>query len=314
MTSPAEIVDALDGILYGDLFDCAPTLDEATRFSRLPITQDQLKTWLELPAVKSIVRHHDGFYCLTGRDEIVGLRMESLERARRLRKRASTIARCLQYVPFVRGVVLTGSVAVNDADKHADIDFLIIVAKRRLSSAFLLLGSFSRLTSLHVFCPNYYLSETHLEIRQRNQYVARELAQAEAMAGAGVNLHEANRWVDEYLPNARSAPTMVGSLLGGAALQWICECPFRGWLGDRLDRMLAPVSLSRLKAHHGARCEAVPEKVLQAFQDDIELRFHSAPQLRCVVERYEQLRKRTRASLDAAWHERTSAHCEGTIP
>ena len=136
MTSPAEIVDALDGILYGDLFDCAPTLDEATRFSRLPITQDQLKAWLELPAVKSIVRHHDGFYFLTGRDEIVDLRMESLERARRFRKRASTVARCLQYVPFVRGVVLTGSVAVNDADEHADIDFLIIVAKRRLSLEF----------------------------------------------------------------------------------------------------------------------------------------------------------------------------------
>jgi len=314
MTSPAEIVEALDGILYGDLFDCALTLDEATRFSRLPITQDQLKAWLELPSVISIVNNRDGFYFLNGRDELVNLRIESLERAKRFRARASIIARYLQYVPFVRGIVLTGSLAANDADEHADIDFLIIVAQRRLSLAFVLLGSFSRLTLRRLCCPNYYLSETHLEITRRNEYVAHELAQADAMAGAGADLNRANRWVNEYLPNARLPQHMVGSLFGGAALQWILEYPFRGWLGDRLDRKLADVSLNRLKAHHGARSESVPEKVLQAFQNDIELRFHSTPQLQDVVERYEQLKERTAASLEAAWHHQVGANEKGSIP
>jgi hypothetical protein len=64
--------------------------------------------------------------------------------------------------------------------------------------------------------------------------------------------------------------------------------------------MLSRVSLNRLQAHHGARSEAVPEKVLRAFQNGIELRFHSAPRLQDVVERYQQLREKTLASLEAA--------------
>ena len=49
-------------------------------------------------------------------------------------------------VPFVRGVVLTGSAAAGSAGKKADADLLVIVARGRIATVFLLLGSLSRLT------------------------------------------------------------------------------------------------------------------------------------------------------------------------
>ena len=223
MSFPAQTVDAVDAVFYGDAFDCAVTLEEATRFSRAVITQDRLKYLLAHAPVSSIVSHRDGFYFMVGRDELVDVRRASMARATMLRKRANRIARWIQMVPFIRGIVLTGSVSVNDADKDADIDLLLIVARRRLSLGFFLLGSVSRVTARCFFCPNYYLSEDHLEIQRRDFYVAREITQASTLTGVGDAFIEANRWVGRFLPNFRLSTPNSRPLFGCAALQWILD-------------------------------------------------------------------------------------------
>jgi predicted nucleotidyltransferase len=79
--------------------------------------------------------------------------------------------------------LLTGSVAADDAEKDADVDILVIVAEGRIALAFLVLAPLSRVVSRRIFCPNYYLSQSHLSVPRHDRYVARELLQAQPVCG-----------------------------------------------------------------------------------------------------------------------------------
>src|SRR5437764_8605170 len=107
-----ERLDLIDGVVYADLFDCAATADEVWRYCRRRIGRDELFARLEADATLGAVIHHrDGLYCLRGRESLLGARVERRRRAQALRRRARRVARVLQYAPFVRGLLLTGSAA-----------------------------------------------------------------------------------------------------------------------------------------------------------------------------------------------------------
>src|SRR5205823_4190237 len=127
--------------------------------------------------LRELVRESNGIYCLAARSDLLAERPERRQRAHRLRRRARRVARVLRYVPFVRGLLLTGSTAADDAAEEADVDMLVIVAPRRLANVFVLLGSASRLLGRRLFCPNYYVSEDHLVMGPRTLYVAHEIVQ-----------------------------------------------------------------------------------------------------------------------------------------
>jgi len=191
----------IDAILYGDGFDCAVTLDELWRFARAPVAREELERRLRLdPVLRRIVVERGGLYCLAGREPILDLRRPRVDRARRLGGRARRVAAVLRHVPFVRGVVLTGSVAALDAPARADVDVLVVAARGRLATVFLVLGPASRLVR-RLFCPNYYLAEDRLRMADGDVYLAREIAQAQSLGGAGDGFRAANRWVADVFPN-----------------------------------------------------------------------------------------------------------------
>jgi hypothetical protein len=209
------------------------------------------------------------------------------------------VARFLQHCPFVRGVYLTGSVAADDADEAADVDMLIVVADGRLGLVFLILAPLSRLFSRDVFCPNYYVTESHLAMQRRDKYVARELAQSEPLAGESCRLMDSNGWVLDLLPNAPVRSRSVMPLPGGRLLQTLMEMPLRGAFGDRLDRSTRALVKRRLAAHHARYAEAVPAKVLERFEQGAELRFHGAPLVDSAMQRYAQRREALRRRLSS---------------
>ena len=284
-------LDLIDAVIYGDVFDCAVTLDELWRYSRIRITQAELLERLGRPPLRNIVSERDGFYFLRGREELASVRGARRRRAQLLKYRARRVARWLQYAPFVRGVMLTGSVAADDAKEDADVDVLAIVAERRLALAFVMLGSLSRMVSRKVFCPNYYLSQDHLALSRRDHYITRELAQAEPLAGNADDLLAANVWSMEQLPNAHRTSNPVKPIAGGARLQRLLEWAIRGKFGDACERKAHALVVARLSAHHASHGASVPEDVLERFERGVELRFHGAPVVNRSLERYEARRK-----------------------
>jgi predicted nucleotidyltransferase len=270
--APLSDLDAIDAVLYGDVFDCAVTLEEAWRYARVAVGRDELARRLH---DDPLVAGGDGLYCLAGREELLPCRPERIRNAARLERRARRVARVLRHFPFVRGLALTGSAAAGDAGTDDDVDLLVTVAEGRLGTAFVLLGSLSRLLGRRLFCPNYYVCEDRLGLGPANLYLARELAQARPLAGDGAALWRANSWLAETFPNAEPP---AGAGPNGSRLQGVVEALVDG----RVERWARRVARRRLRAHY---C-AVPADVEDAFAAGVALRFHGSGVAARTLERH----------------------------
>lgn len=294
MIATATSVDLLDAVIYGDVFDCAVTLDEIWRYGRTRVERDELRG--RLAAVAGVLRERDGMYCLRGREALLDARAERIARARALQRQALRVARVLRHAPFVRVLVLTGSVAADDAGPGADVDLLVVVARGRLATVFLALAPVSRLLGRRLFCPNYYVSEDHLDFAGTDVYVERELAQMQGLAGAVSELRQANSWLGSAFPNLEGCDRVVPSC--GGRLQRSLEAPFRGRLGDAVERRARRVATARLRAHYGRFGATVPAAVIESLDAEIGLRFHARLHEGRVGERYERRRSEVAALLD----------------
>lgn len=290
----------LDALVYADVFDCALTLDEFRRYARAPVEPEALCGLLrDDPAVAQLIVERDGLYCLYDRPELLERRPPRMARALVLQRRARRVARVISKLPFVRGVLLTGSAAAQDAGDDADVDLLIVVAPGRLGVAFVLLGSASRVFGRELFCPNYYVCEGHLGMTAGSLYFAREAQQARGLVGDGRLLFDANPWLADVFPNA-SAPAPVAQLTSGGRLQKAFEAPLRGRLGDRLERWARGVAASRLEAHYGSLGHEVPEEVAADLQAGRSLRFHRGRVDKLALGRHTARRAEVAALLAAA--------------
>jgi hypothetical protein len=148
------------------------------------------------------------------------------------------------------------------------------VTPGRLGTAFLLLGSTSRLLRRRLFCPNWYVRAGCLGHVRPSLYLAREFAQARTLVGDASALRESNPWLRDFFPNAVAPPTLGGGLRARTRLQRLCEAPLRGVLGQHLERFGRRVALARLRAHYRGLSQEVPAEVAKGFEDGVALRFH----------------------------------------
>ena len=281
----------LDGLIYADGFDCALTLEEVWRFSGAAVDREELRAALFDDAVlRELVGERDGLYFLAGREDLVRDRPRRTQRAEAVQRRARRAARVLRHVPFLRALQLTGSAAAGDADADADLDLLIVVAPDRIGLVFLVLGSASRVLGRSLFCPNYYVSEGCLAMSPEDLYVAHEIVQAVPLSGDGSALREANAWVGRLLPNAFEEAPSCAPLAQGRRLQRLLELPFRGPMGDRLERRARRVALARLRVHHGAHGESVPAAVVRDLIEGAALSFHRGGWAKRALERHARRR------------------------
>lgn len=294
MRDPLDLIDAA---IYADVFDCAVTGEEMWRYSRVRVDRERFRELLEAEAEQGrLITGRGDLYCLRGREELLNGRAARRSRARELQGRAQRVARALRHLPFVRGLLLTGSAGADDAPAGADLDLLVLVAPNRLGTTFALLGTLSRLLGREIFCPNHYVATDALRLDgRRDIYVAHELAQAQPLSGGAGELCASNEWVAELLPNAE--------LNGGgpkdeprSRLQRLLEVPLRGRLGNALERRSTNLAAWRLEAHYGSTGQPVPEQVVRDFEAGRQLRFHGVNDADGVLERYERRREELAAS------------------
>lgn len=195
-------------VLYGDLFDHPLTPGELHRFLTVPCPNRE--------ALERAVRDLDGHYLGTdrgfvfryGREATVDVRLRRRRLAAERWPKARRFARWLGWVPFLRMVAVCGSQAMENGDADGDVDFFLITAPGRLwmvQSMTMVLRRAGRALGIDV-CPNYLLASGALELTERNLYTAREAAQAVPLWGEATydRFHDANRWVDDVLPQHSS--------------------------------------------------------------------------------------------------------------
>jgi hypothetical protein len=228
-------------LAYADIFDYAPTLEQLHRYliGRRASLDDVAEALAQVPAV----RRTGPYYYLRERDELVELRKRRAEISARAWPRALRYGAMIARLPFVRMVSLTGALAVNNAKRGDDIDYLIATERGRLwLSRALVIALVVRPVSFYgdEVCPNYFVAASNLDFDDHDLYTAHELAQMVPLYGRGVydRMRRANEWVGHFLPNASGAPPggEVGTGGSGRSLtQTVVEPVLRSAVGATLE-------------------------------------------------------------------------------
>ena len=162
---------------------------------------------------------------------------------------ARRMARLIAAFPYVRGVLVSGSLSKHSMPPDGDIDFFIITTPGRLWLARTALVIFKKLllfNSHKYFCVNYFVDTEHLEIEEKNLYTATETVTLLPMYGREwyERFCAANPWAWTYFPNfsrraAEDIPphqasflkkTMEG-LLNNRLGNWLDQLCMRGTVG-----------------------------------------------------------------------------------
>jgi hypothetical protein len=160
----------------------------------------------------------DGCWFLRGKDHLAPRRLRFSRHSAALWPRARQIAKVVERSGLALSGLVTGSLAADNADEHADIDFLFIYPHERTWTSYASMRLLERMPLFDMtgLCPNYVLSAAQLEIKPQNLFTAWEIAKAVPMFGFNVfeRFLRANQWVSRYLPNA--LPSLEAQINGYA--------------------------------------------------------------------------------------------------
>jgi hypothetical protein len=155
------------------------------------------------------------YYFLTSASELVNLRQQKEIFSQAKWREVAQSVRLLSWVPGLRAIFITGSLAMNNVHLDDDIDFLIVTRIGRLWLARVLVTAVALLVgkrrSWHgeeqnSWCFNLWLEEDHLAVNATRQgvYQAYEVIQAVPVWGNWQTIqrfYKENIWLKAYLPN-----------------------------------------------------------------------------------------------------------------
>jgi predicted nucleotidyltransferase len=195
-------------IYYHDLFDYPLTFADLIRW----------KSPDNIDSQKISVTGMNGYYLLRGRERLVYkriLRARISAQKMEIAKRASKV---LSFVPGIKMVAVTGSLAMENSKEESDIDLMIITKKARLWTSRALVYLVMRLFNLQTrrfadknqqdkLCLNMWIDESDItwKTSDRNFYTAHELAQITPLINKDLayeKLLSKNSWILKYWPNA----------------------------------------------------------------------------------------------------------------
>jgi hypothetical protein len=151
-----------------------------------------------------------GMWCLPGAEH---LRTQRIHRekvsAAKLRRMRSLVA-VLQYVPFVRMVMATGSLALRNGSKKSDWDMFVVLQNGRLFTGRTLLTVFTHSIGKRRHgnkitdraCLNYYCTEAGLTVEPEDWYAAYEYQSMVPLVLTKPDVFfRANSWMSTFRPN-----------------------------------------------------------------------------------------------------------------
>lgn len=284
-------------IAYYDIFDVPLTLFEVHKFlinparlSRNPvpetITLGQIDSDLRDLLQVGLVKMQNGFYFLPGRERLYELRIEREKIATAKWKKFLKTAHWFQAVPYLRGMLASGSMALGNTDNESDFDVLVIAASSRLYTCRVLLSLMASLfgvrrkrfdkTAPDKFCFNHYITDASLSIRHESLYNAQTYIHLKPVLiddDLFENFYASNLWLNKYVYNFRPANVFVRrSVKPNTILRSIAvlgEFFLNNKLGDLLELSLKKYQHRRIRSN-----PVTYEKGGRIVFNDDELEFH----------------------------------------
>lgn len=193
-----------------------------------PVASDELVDCLVRECAAEVSESR-GFYCLSGRQEIIDRRLKNYFYGFKREKLIKKFIPFLRHVPFVRGVALAGSQALGLPKSESDIDLLIIIEPKFLWLGRTLVTAYFQILGKRRhghqiadrFCLNHYLAGVKKISELRNYYTACEYAKLRPLVygSAVAEFQQKNlEWVGAFFPNfGISKPDSRGPLADAAA-------------------------------------------------------------------------------------------------
>lgn len=210
--------------MYSDIFDFPLKAWEIHKWlvSKKGDLKDIEKA-LDQKRLQKLVKSSQGYYFLSSRRGLSKKRFQRKKVSENFLKQAKFVASIFRLIPWVKLVGVSGSLAVENASLHDDIDFFIITQKKRLWFSRILLLLLTELLgkrrekqesssqSAGKICINLLLEEDNLAQLNRDIYIAHEILQMRVLwqrDGIYSKFLEDNLWVFDFLPNWLSGQTI----------------------------------------------------------------------------------------------------------
>lgn len=240
-------------LIYFDLFNYPLTAKEIFERSTLK-TFNQVGEGLEELLSKGIVFYIKDFFCLHRNEALVEKRLAGNSHAAKSLQTAKRITHIIKRFPYVRGVMLSGSISKNYMDEDSDIDYFIITAPNRLWVSrlfFVLLQKIVFFNRYKYLCYNYMVDEDHVAITDQTFYTAIETSTLLPVYNfeAYQRFRESNLWSQAFFPNY---PMAEEPLLKGkrSFAQRVGEFFFNNAFGEWLDKYLMKKIETKWRRRH----------------------------------------------------------------
>lgn len=240
---------------YFQVFSYPLTRDEIS-YSLSPGHHPGLQSELDELCRLGLIFRDEEFYSLDNNPAQSEKRKQGNALAAQKMNAARRISRFIGKFPYVKAVMISGTLSKGVMTPEADIDFFIVTQPGRLwvSRTFLVLFKKLFLLNSHkFFCVNYFVDADHLEIEDKNLFTATEVAWLLPMVNAEVytSFCEANNWARDSYPGF---PFRDKSLIMEVKPFWLSRLTtwiLSGKLGDRLDDYLLKMTFGRWKRKFG---------------------------------------------------------------
>ncbi len=181
------------------------------------VTESQVVTVLQPLVHDGVVGVRDNHYFFAGHETTVVDRKKQTALSQVKWMEVQSFVEQIRHIPWIQGVAVTGSLAVDSTHPGDDIDFMIVTSANRLWLSRVWISWLAQLQGkrrswkredLNSWCFNLWLSEDRLRmpIALQTVYGAYELCQAKwvySRPGSGVAMTflKENSWAKWYVPN-----------------------------------------------------------------------------------------------------------------
>ena len=241
----------LKSLLYFDIFQYPLTAAELKALHQIKNSNsEEISLALNRLLENRRIHQHGEFYQLPEAPSYADRRKSGNQLAVQRMQRALQRSRLVAAFPFVKAVMVSGSLSKNYMEAGSDIDFFIITAPGRLWVTRTLLIAFKKIflfNSHKDFCLNYFIDTDHLEIEDKNIFTATEVAFLLPTHNPALykDFRAANTWADAYYPNHGLRCLEQCAKVEQGMFKRLGEWLLKGRLGEALDARFMRLTMGR---------------------------------------------------------------------
>ena len=275
------------------------------------LTPENVESELKKFVAEETASFSDGFYFLFGQDYLAPLRLRREELAKKKWKKVFRAVWWLKFLPYIRAVFASGSLAMSNTEELGDLDVLVIVKHGRIWLSRLLISGLLSVIGMRrkynqkiapdKICLNHYITDKSLLIPYKSIYTAQTYVNLRPVFVSDPKVigefYQANSWLSEYLlgfrPNLKYYDIMKyhsenlgrSSLAKFKAAVW--EAILNTKVGDRLENRARNWQAKRIEEH---RKQDPPGG--RVVYNDEQLEFHPGSLEKEIIEKYNQRLKK----------------------